>query len=99
MTVYVLFHETNTGSADDSDGYVEAVYATRELAEAARLDAIKERIAAGDLVWWNPEFPDDDGPDNWEHDFSVQAYDVIDQPIDVDDLGNPLPADLNGGIE
>lgn len=28
LTVYVLFHETNSGKGDESDGYVEAVYAT-----------------------------------------------------------------------
>lgn len=33
-TVYVLFHETNTGKFDESDGYVSGIYATREAAEA-----------------------------------------------------------------
>jgi len=79
LTVYVLFHETNTGSSDDSDGYVEAVYATEAAAEAARLAAIRKAIAEGRAVWFNPDAPEAErqGPDDWDDDWKVEPFDVI----------------------
>jgi hypothetical protein len=77
MTVYVLFHETNTGDSDDSDGYVEAVYMTEAAAEAARVAALREAIAEGRDVWTNPDDPDKDGPTYWSDDWRVEAHQVI----------------------
>lgn len=77
MTVYLLFHETNTGHSDESDGYVEAVYATFELADAARLAAIRAAIAEGFSVWHDPDAEDwDERNEEWAHDWSVQTYEV-----------------------
>lgn len=73
--VYVLFHETNSGHSEVSDGYVEAVYATEELAEAAKLAAIRQLVADGQDVYWNPD-TEEEGPDDWTDDFQVQAFQV-----------------------
>lgn len=74
-TVFVLFHETNSGHAEDSDGYVEAVYATEALAQAARLRAIRTLVANGEDVYWNPDAPEgeQEGPSDWTDDFRVIA--------------------------
>lgn len=74
MTIWVLFHETNSGHCEESDGYIEAVYATEELAEAARLAAIRAAIAEGHSVWFNPDDPDEEGEADWEHDWHVEAH-------------------------
>jgi hypothetical protein len=72
MTVYVLFHETNTGRSETSDGYVEAVYATEEAANAARLAAIRKARDEGRAIWMDP-----DNPEDWTDDWSVEAHEVI----------------------
>ncbi len=79
MRVYVLFHETNSGHSDESDGYVEAVYSTQELAEAEMLRAIKLAIADGRNVWYDPET--DACFEDWDDDWSVQAWDVQETPV------------------
>lgn len=76
MMVYVLFHETNTGHGDESDGYVEEVYATEAEAEAAKLTAIRAAIKEGKAVWWNPDTEEEDA--DWDHDWHVEAHEVID---------------------
>lgn len=78
MRVYVLFHETNSGHSEESDGYVEAVYATEELAEAAKLAAIRQLVADGEDVYWNPDAPDgeQEGPSDWTDDFHVGVFEV-----------------------
>lgn len=75
-TVYVLFHETNSGHSDESDGYVEAVYATEELAEAAKLEAIRALVEDGADVYWNPDAPEGEreGPSDWTDDFRVIPF-------------------------
>lgn len=77
MIVYILFHETNTGHSDESDGYVEAVYATEALAEAARAEILRGLIADGEAVWSDPDDPDFEGPSEWEHDFRIVACEVV----------------------
>lgn len=74
--VYVLFHETNTGRGDDSDGYVEAVYATEEAAEAAKLAAIRKAIVDGLSVWSDPDEAEFENI-TWEHDWHVEAHQVL----------------------
>jgi hypothetical protein len=76
--VWVLFHETNTGHSEVSDGYVEAVYATEALAEAAKLTAIRTLVAEGEDVYWNPDAPEgeQEGPDDWTDDFTVLGMTV-----------------------
>lgn len=76
MTVYVLFHETNSGHSEESDGYVEAVYATEEAAEAARLAAIRKARDEGEDIYWDPDIPDHEGYDDWTVDFTVLAFEV-----------------------
>lgn len=78
MKVYLLFHETNTGHGEDSDGYVEDVYATEEAAEAARLAAIRALVADGEDVYWNPDAPEgeQEGPADWTDDFRVIPFEV-----------------------
>lgn len=73
--VYVLFHETNTGQSEESDGYVEAVYATKEAAEAAKLAAIRRLVAEGEDVYWNPD-TEEEGPADWTDDFKVIPFEV-----------------------
>lgn len=78
--IYVLFHETNTGHFDDSDGYVEHVYEAEADAEAARLACIREARDDGREIWFDPDHPDgDEQPDNphWQHDWRVEAHIVI----------------------
>jgi hypothetical protein len=77
MTVYVLFHETNTGRSDPSDGYVEEVYAMEEAANAARLAAIRKARDEGRAIWMDPDDADDAGNDDWTEDRSVEAHEVI----------------------
>ncbi len=77
MTVWILFHETNTGRSDLSDGYVEAVYATEETANAARLAAIRKARDEGKAIWMDPDDPDGAGNDDWTDDWSVEAHEVI----------------------
>ena len=74
--VYVLFHETNTGHTGESDGYIEGIYATEASAEAARLAKLREYVEEGLAVWSDPDNPDDDGNDEWEHDFIVLTCEV-----------------------
>lgn len=69
MIVYVLFHETNTGSSEaPSDGYVEGVYATQALAEAAKEEA-KQHVEG--VVW-----DDETEPEDWQHDWRIEAHAV-----------------------
>ena len=74
MTVYVLFHETNSGHAEESDGYIEAVFANAADAEAARLAAIRTAIADGLDVYFNPDTGEES--DSWEHDWHVETHQV-----------------------
>lgn len=75
--VYVLFHETNSGHSEESDGYVEAVYATEEAAEAAKLAAIRKLVADGEDVYWNPDAPEGEQENvDWTDDFTVLAFEV-----------------------
>lgn len=76
MIVYILFHETNTGHSEESDGYVEAVYATEEAAEEARLAAIRTAIAEGEAVYFNPDTREE-FPESWEHDWRVEPHAVL----------------------
>lgn len=77
MLVYVLFHETNTGHSEESDGYVEGIFATERAAEQAMLDAIRKAIAAGERVYYDPD-TERDFPE-WDHDWRVEAHEVIPQ--------------------
>lgn len=77
--VYVLFRETNTGHFDESDGYIDAVYATAAAAEAARLAAIRGARDRGVRVWFDPDDPagaEQDSPADWEADWRVEAWKV-----------------------
>jgi hypothetical protein len=79
MKVYILFHETNTGHGDESDGYVESVHATEAAAEAARLAALRKCRDEGRVIWLDPDDPDaadEEGPSDWEDDFHVECYDL-----------------------
>jgi hypothetical protein len=78
MIVYVLFHETNTGHTEESDGYVEAVYGTELAAEAAKLAAIRAAIEEGKDVYWNPD-TEEKGPADWSDDWRIEAHEVIDE--------------------
>jgi hypothetical protein len=88
--VYILFHETNTGHSDDSDGYVEAVYATEEAAEAAKLAAIRRLVAEGEDVYWNPD-TEEEGPADWTDDFRVIPFTVQAEPPAPDPLEYTCP--------
>jgi hypothetical protein len=67
-----LFHETNTGKSDDSDGYVEAVFRTEAKAERAKLALIRLAIKAGAAVYWNPDTEEETL--YWEHDWRVEFH-------------------------
>lgn len=71
MTVFVLFHETNSGRREESDGYVEAVYATESAANTAQLNALRIAKAQGREIWI------DGGNAEWTDDWTVQAHEVI----------------------
>lgn len=75
MIVYILFHETNTGHSEESDGYIEAVYATREGADEAKLAALRAAIADGQDVYYDPD-AEEDFPETWEHDWRVEVHEV-----------------------
>jgi hypothetical protein len=77
MTVWILFHETNTGRSDPSDGYVEAVYATEVAADEARLAAIRKARDEGKAIWVDPDDADDAGSGDWTDDWSVESHEVI----------------------
>lgn len=78
LIVYVLFRETNTGHTDESDGYVEGVYANEADAEAARLAAIRQARDAGEDIYWDPDGDaDQPGNDEWEHDWRVEPHQLI----------------------
>ncbi len=83
MVVFVLFHETNTGSSDESDGYVEGVFLTEALAEAAMRAMIRRAIANGEDVYWNPD-TDEDFPETWAHDWHVEAH-TVREDADIED--------------
>lgn len=76
MIVYVLFHETNTsrGHTDDSDGFVEGVYATEAAAKAAELEARREASEKGLSVW-----NEDGSVEDWANDWHVEAHQVIEE--------------------
>lgn len=76
MIVYVLFHETNSGHSDESDGYVEAVYETEALADAARLRAIRDAVQEDKAVWYDPDDPDAEENTEWTDDWHVEAHEV-----------------------
>jgi hypothetical protein len=78
VLIYVLFHETNSGKFDESDGYVEAVYVDEATAERARLATIRAARDKGLSIWWDPDRPDEDGPSNWEHDWRIEVHQVTD---------------------
>lgn len=86
VMVYILFRETNSGSTEGSDGYVEAVYATEAMAEAERLRYIRHARDCGEAIWWDPDNPDEDGPLDWTHDWSVLPEAVLDAPAPDDYL-------------
>jgi hypothetical protein len=86
MIVYVLFHETNTGHSEESDGYVEAVYTSEPLAEAVRLRAIRAARDAGLAVYWDPDDPDACENEHWDHDWHVETHEVLEA-----DNGLPFP--------
>lgn len=73
--VYVLFHETNSGHGDESDGWVEGIYATEADAERAKLEAIRKAVANGDDVYWNPDI-EEEGPSDWTDDWRVEAHQI-----------------------
>lgn len=75
MNVYVLFHETNTGETDESDGYVEGIYSTEEAAKAAEASV---RDVAKDKGWavWG-----DDEDDYWEHDWHIEVWMLDELPL------------------
>jgi hypothetical protein len=75
MNVYILFHETNTGRGDDLDGYVEAVYLTKETADAAQLREVRTAIATGYAVYWNPDTEEETV--DWDHDWRVEEHTVL----------------------
>lgn len=77
MLVYVLFHETNSGKFDESDGYVSGVYATEAAANEARLLSLRAAIAEGKSVWTNPDDEEAEGDPNWEDDWRVEAHEVL----------------------
>lgn len=77
MIVYVLFHWTNTGHSEPSDGYVEAIYATEAAAEAAKLAALRKARDDGEDIWQDPDNPNDEGNVHWAHDWHVEAHDVL----------------------
>lgn len=77
MTIWLLFHETNSGHFDESDGYVQAVFATEELANAARLAALRQARDEGLDIWQDPDDEDDEGDPMWDHDWRVEQHDVL----------------------
>jgi hypothetical protein len=85
MLVYVLFHETNTGHSDESDGYVEAVYASEEAADAAKLAAIRRLVSEGEEVYWNPD-TEEECPSDWTDDFRVIPFEVLTRTPNPDPL-------------
>ena len=74
MKVYVLFHETNSGHSDTSDGYVEEVFATEAAALAAMDVSLRKAVADGEAVYYNPDTEEEDV--NWEHDWRVEEHEV-----------------------
>lgn len=74
MTIYILFHETNSGHSEESDGYVEAVYLTETAAEEARLIAIRSARDAGHAIYWDPDTEEENI--DWEHDWHVEPHTV-----------------------
>jgi hypothetical protein len=75
--VYIVFHETNTGTGEDSDGYVESVWATEAAADRERLRLIRAARDAGAAIWFDPDDPDgadQAGDAQWEHDWRVEAH-------------------------
>ena len=96
MIVYVLFHETNSGHSDSSDGYVEAIYATEEAAEAARLAEIRKARDEGQAIWCDPDDEDDAGDIFWEHDWVVYAHEVLERhEPEADEPPNGQPIDFH----
>lgn len=77
-TVFILFHETNSGHGQDSDGYVEGVYATWGAAEEARVKALRHWRDEGGRIFQDPDDPEAEEDPYWEHDFRIIEY-----PVDV----------------
>jgi hypothetical protein len=72
--VYVLFRETNTGSAaSESDGYVVGVYATEEGAAAALVEARQEMGEDHSEVVWD----DETEPEDWTVDWRIETHQVL----------------------
>lgn len=74
-TVYVLFRETNSGDGDDSDGYIEGVYPTRQKAERAMLGLRRRAIREGEEVYWD-EDNQTEGASYWTHDWRVEEWPI-----------------------
>lgn len=72
MTVYILFHETNTGHSDESDGYIEGVYESRDDADEARHVAIRAARDAGYAIYYDPDTEQERS--DWEHDWHVEEH-------------------------
>ena len=77
MIVFVLFHETNSGHSDESDGYIDTVYATKEAADAACVAAIRKARDEGAAIWCDPDDPEDEGDIHWSDDWHVEQHHVI----------------------
>ena len=75
MTVYILFHETNTGHSEESDGYVDGVYLREADAETARLAAIRAARDAEYAIYYDPDTEEE--RETWEHDWHVEAHTLI----------------------
>jgi hypothetical protein len=86
--VYVVFHETNTGRGDESDGYIETAFTTEPAAQAAA-DAFMRRAAADGIpTWTNPDDPEAEGNEYWEAEYIViplQVHDSIEEAVAIDE--------------
>lgn len=87
MIVYVLFHETNSGRYETSDGFVEGVYAMEEDAERERVALLRKLRDDGEQIYLDPDLGDDQKEnDAWEHDVRVECHQLIEgQPEEPDD--------------
>jgi hypothetical protein len=75
VRVWVLQEEWNDrGEGPDP---VLGVYASEELADAARRAAIVATKADGFTVWADDE---DEGDDDWDVDYHVFDFDLVDTP-------------------
>lgn len=71
--VYVLFRETNSGSAEsESDGYIESIHATEDGANAALAESRRLAIEEGRESVWD----DETEPEDWTVDWRIEAHQV-----------------------